>query len=471
MVEKRRGLLGWTAPRSEGAVSRAILALVFSAATLASPVALAQVADNPALRAHLDAAAGAFTAGHAFMGTVLVDADGHRLLDKGYGFANVEAHIASAPNVKYRIGSLTKQFTAAAILLLQQDGKLSVSDPVSLYLPDAPPGWKSITLAQLLEHTSGIPDLTHDPDFPAWAQKPRTWPEVLARFRDRPLDFAPGAQFEYSSSNYELLGKIIETVSGRSYGDFLRERIFDPLKMRDSGLDRDGLVLRRRAQGYVSQRGGGLAKAEYGSLSVAWSAGAIYSTSEDLLRWEQGLFGGRLLSAASLQQMTTPGLGGYGMGVFIDTVDGLKVIAHGGAIEGFHSFLIFVPQRRLTVVVLSSANWQVPVPDRLANGLLEIVRGHPNVLPPISARELDRFVGTFALPTFSLTFRRDGDRLDSISDGEVDPTVYEGLDPQGAPSFYVPSVDAEITFKPDAAGAVTSLVLHQDGKDTTGVRR
>jgi CubicO group peptidase (beta-lactamase class C family) len=453
-------------------VSRAILAFALSFAALAAPLAaVAQAADSPGLRAHLDAAARAFSAGHAFMGTVLVDADGHRLLDKGYGFANVEARVASAPDIKYRIGSLTKQFTAAAILLLQQDGKLSVSDPVSRNLPDAPAAWKNIALAQLLGHTSGIPDLTHDPDFPAWTQTPRTWPEVLARFRDRPLDFAPGARFEYSSSNYELLGRVIETVSGKSYGDFLRERIFDPLGMRDSGLDRDGLVLRRRAQGYVAQRGGGLEKAEYGSLSAPWSAGAIYSTSEDLLRWDQGLFGGRLLSAASLQQMTTPGLGAYGMGVFVVTIDGLKIVEHGGAIEGFHSFLIFAPQRRLTVVVLSNAYWQKPVPDRLANGLLQIVLGHPNVLPAISTRELDRFVGTFALPTFTLTFRRDGDRLDSISDGEVDPAVYEGLDHEGAPSFYIPSANAEITFKPDAAGAMTSLVLRQNGKDTTGVRR
>jgi CubicO group peptidase (beta-lactamase class C family) len=453
-------------------VSRAILAFALASAALTAPyVAVAQVTDSPELRSHLDAAAKAFTVGHTFMGTVLVDADGHRLLDKGFGLANVEARVASAPDVKYRIGSLTKQFTAAAILLLQQDGKLTVRDPVGRYLPDAPPAWKSITLAQLLGHTSGIPDLTHDPSFPVWSQKPRTWPEVLARFRDRPLDFAPGARFEYSSSNYELLGKIIEAVSGKSYGDFLRERIFDPLGMRDSGLDRDGLVLRRRAQGYVARRGGGLEKAEYGSLSVPWSAGAIYSTSEDLLRWEQGLFGGRLLSAASLQQMTTPALGGYGMGVFVDTIDGLKIIEHGGAIEGFHSFLIFAPQRQLTVVVLSNANWQHPVPDRLARGLLEIVLGHANVLPPISARELDRFVGTFALATFSLTFRRDGDRLDSISDGEVDPAIYEGLDHQGAPSFYVPDVDAEITFEPDATGAMASLVLHQNGKDTPGVRR
>ena len=447
------------------------LALFLASMALVAPSALAAPDDSPALRSHLDAAARAYTVGDAFMGTVLVAEGDRRLLDKGYGFADIEARLASAPDVKYRIGSLTKQFTAAAILLLQQDGKLSVGDPVSRYLPDAPPAWKGITLAELLGHTSGIPDLTHDPDFPAWSQQARTWPQVLARFEGRPLDFAPGARFEYSSSNYELLGRIVETVSGKSYGEFLRERIFDPLGMRRSGLDRDGLALDRRAQGYVTGRGGGLEKAQYGSLSVPWSAGAIYSTSEDLLRWERGLFGGRLLSAASLRQMTTPGLGGYGMGVFVETIDGLQVIEHGGAIEGFHSFLIYVPQRRLTVVVLSSANWQAPVPDRLADGLLLIMLGHPNVLPPITPAELDRFAGTFALPTLSLTFRRNGNGLVSISDGQVDPMVYESLDPQGGSNFYVPRVNAEITFKPDATGAVTSIVLHQAGKDTTGVRR
>jgi len=448
------------------------LALALAVATaLAAPyAALAQTIDSPALRAHLDAAARAFTAGNAFMGTVLVDAQDHRLLDKGYGLANVEARTGSAPDVKYRIGSLTKQFTAVAILLLQQDGKLSTGETVSRYLPDTPPAWKSITLAELLGHTSGIPDLTHDPDFPRWSQDAHSWAEVLARFRDRPLDFQPGAKFEYSSSNYELLGAIIEKVSGQPYGEFLRKRIFEPLGMRNTGLDRDGLSLRWRAQGYAFQHGGALVRAPSSSMSVPWSAGALYSTSEDLLRWERGLFSGRLLSPASLQQMTTPGLGDYGTGVFIGTTDGLKVIEHGGAIEGFHSFLIYVPQRRLTVVVLS--NVEGLSPDTLGKNLIAIALGDGEVLPPISERDLDRFVGTYDLAAagFSLTFRRNGNVLSSISDGDVIPTVYEGL-VDGAPTFYVPRVDAKITFNPDAAGIPISIVLHQNGKDATGVRR
>jgi CubicO group peptidase (beta-lactamase class C family) len=456
-----------------GHVRRAALAFAaLSAACVVPRPGSAQTTDEADIRAQLDAAAKAFTPGHGFMGSVLVAVGERRLLDKGYGMANVQTSLASAPQVKYRIGSLTKQFTAAAILLLQQDGRLCVNDPVGRYMPDTPPAWSSIALAELLGHTSGIPDLTRDPDFPAWSQTPRNWPELLARFRDKPLDFKPGARFEYSSSNYELLGAIIEKVSGQGYGDFLRRRIFEPLGMGDTGLDRDGLVVSKRAQGYRIQPPGALTPAPPSSLTVAWSAGALYSTSEDLLRWERGLFGGQLLSVASLRQMTTPGLGGYGMGVFVvtDPATGLKVVAHGGAIEGFHSFLIYAPERRVTVAVLS--NVEGFAPDKLAQDLLAIAAGRHDVLPAISAKQLDRFVGDYNLPSagFSLTFRRTGDTLDSISNGDVLPTVYEGRI-GGVPAFYVPRIGAEITFNVDASGAVNSLVLHQNGHDIPGARR
>jgi CubicO group peptidase (beta-lactamase class C family) len=456
--------------RIGGATSEIIVLTLWWLALTSPFAAVAQTSDSPGLRAHLDAAVRAFTPGHDFMGTVLVDAGGRRLMDKGYGLANVEDRATNAPGVKYRIGSLTKQFTAAAILLLQQDGRLSVDDPLARYLPDTPPAWARISLAELLGHTSGIPDLTRDPTFAAWSRRARTWPEVLARFRDEPLNFEPGGRFEYSSSNYELLGAVIERVSGKSYGEFLRDRIFKPLGMRDTGLDRDGLALSRRARGYVFQRDGALVRAVSSSMSVPWSAGGMYSTSDDLLRWEAGLFGGRLLSATTLSRMTTPGLGGYGMGVFVGDADGLRVIAHGGDIEGFHSFLIYVPQRRLTVVVLG--NVEDPSPDRLARDLMSIALGHADVLPPISRRDLDRFAGTFDLAAagFSLTFRRDGDVLESISDGQVIPTVYEGRS-SGVSMFYVPRVDATITFPPNVSGTPTSMVLLQNGKETQGVRR
>ncbi len=147
-----------------------------------------------------------------------------------------------------------KQFTAALVLLLQQDGKLKISDPVSTYLPEAPKAWEKVTLAQLLGHTSGIPSFTEMKEFPVWSMSPRTPAEELAFFSDKPLEFEPGSRFHYSNSNYEVLGTIIEKVSGKKYGELLRERIFDPLGMTDTGLDTDQLILPKRGAGLHAGR-------------------------------------------------------------------------------------------------------------------------------------------------------------------------------------------------------------------------
>jgi len=436
--------------------------------------AAADAIGSPAVEARLDTVAEAYTPLHRFMGAVLVVEGDHRLLDKGYGLADAEWGVANTPDVKFRIGSITKQFTAALVLLLQQDGKLSIQDPVSRYLPDAPASWRAITIAELLGHTSGIPDFVQDPDFRVWSQSPHAWPEELARFRDKPLNFAPGTRFDYSSSNYELLGAIIEKVSGESYGQLLRERIFGPLGMTNTGLDTDALILPKRAQGYHLEKDGSLALARSESMTIPWAAGGLYSTTGDLLKWEQGLFGGRLLSPASLKAMTTPGLNGYGLGVSVDTVDGLTTIDHGGAIEGFTSYLTYVPERGLTVVVLSNVGGLSGV---LADQLLQVSLGYAVVLPnerpaqPISEQDLDRFTGTYSLKDAGLvvTFRRDGDVLESLSGGTVFPTIYEGVK-DGHPTFYCPTVDSEITFIADAHGAMTSLILHLDGRDIRGDR-
>ncbi len=220
------------------------------------------------------------------MGAVLV-ADGDRLLlDKGYGTADLEWSIPNAPNVRFRLGSLTKQFTAALVLLLQQDGKLHIEDPINKYLPDAPKAREKITLANLLGHTSGIPNFTNDKAFETWKMSSHTHEEEVALFRDKPLVFEPGSQYAYSNSNYEVLGTLIEQVSGRSYGDLLKERLFQPLGMVNSGLDTEELILPRRAQGY-QQGQSGLEHARSESLTVPWAAGGLYSTTGDLLCWER----------------------------------------------------------------------------------------------------------------------------------------------------------------------------------------
>lgn len=437
-------------------------------------VVTAQGKDEAAVKTRLDQVAQSFTTGNAFMGTVLVTDGEHVLLDKGYGMADLEWSIANAPDVKFRLGSLTKQFTATLVLLLQQDGKLKIDDPVSKYLPDSPKAWEKITLANLLGHTSGIPSFTNPKEFTVWKMSPHTTEEELALFRDKPLDFEPDSKFVYSNSNFEVLGAVIEKVSGKKYGDLLRERIFDPLGMKNSGLDNDELILPKRAQGYMPGKSG-LVLARSESMTVPWAAGSIYSTTGDLLKWEQGLFGGKVLSPDSLKAMTTPGKGNYGLGVMVSDKDGLKIVRHGGGIEGFNTHLIYVPERKIAVVVLSNVNGMAP--DQMSSMLLDVVLGKPVTLAnerkaePITKEELIKFVGVFDVaPAFSLTFAISGDGLTAQGTGQpAFPLMYIGVK-DGHPRFFAPPVNAEVEFIPDISGGFTSMTLHQGGHDAPAKR-
>ena len=277
-----------------------------------------------------------------FMGSVLVAQDGKVLLDKGYGSANLEWDIPDSPHTKFRLGSLTKQFTATAILLLEERGKLRTDDLVTKYLPDAPTGWAKITIANLLTHTSGIPNFTSFPDYSTSEATPTTPEQLVARFRDKPLNFQPGEKWEYSNSGYVLLGYLLEKISGQRYQDFVRDNLFAPLGMTESGYDSHAAIIPHRASGYAPGANGPV-NAGYIDMSIPFSAGALYSTTEDLLRWEQGLFGGKVLRAESLKKMTTPFKNDYGYGLAVRTAHGYTVIEHGGGIEGFNTQLAYDP--------------------------------------------------------------------------------------------------------------------------------
>src|SRR3984957_17979708 len=240
-----------------------------------------------------------------FMGSVLVARGETVVLDKGYGFANLEWNIPNTPTTKFRLGSITKQFTAASILLLEERGKLKTDDPVKKYMADAPAAWDKVTIYNLLTHTSGIANFTSFPDYASTETAPTTPEKLVARFRDKPLEFQPGEKWNYSNSGYVLLGYLIEKISGTPYAQFVQENIFAPLEMRDSGYDSSAAIIKHRASGYTPSDKGPV-HAGYIDMSIPFSAGSLYSTTHDLLRWEQGLFGGKLLSAASLKKMTTP---------------------------------------------------------------------------------------------------------------------------------------------------------------------
>jgi CubicO group peptidase (beta-lactamase class C family) len=435
-------------------------------------------AKTTAPQARLDEVVRSFFDRGTFMGSVLVVQGDDVLLNKGYGSADLEWDRPNDPTVRFHIGSLTKQFTAALILQLQDQGRLRVEDPVRRYLPDAPKSWDKITVADLLGHRSGIPNFFGDPAFPAWSMSAHTPAEELALFRDKPLEFAPGSKYSYSNSNYTVLGIILEKVTGKSYGELLRQRILVPLGMKDSGLDSDDLVLPKRAQGYAPSQNG-FARARPESMSVAWAVGGMYSTTGDLLRWERGLFGGKVMSAASLKAMTTPGLGGYGMGVIVHEENGLTFVDHGGSIEGFNAHLTYIPEKKIGIVVLG--NVDVFVTDTIAAQLANVMLGRPVTLPQarktveIARQELARFVGVYSIPAigtgFTLTISLSGDSLSAQLTGR-EPTMlqYEGLK-NGHPSFYAAQDAAEIEFIPEADGSIRAFVLHVSGENIPGTRR
>jgi CubicO group peptidase (beta-lactamase class C family) len=386
------------------------------------------------------------------------------LVSKGYGMANLEWDVPNSPSTKFRLGSVTKQFTAASILLLEERGKLKVEDPVKKYMPDAPAAWDKITIFHLLTHTSGIPSFTGFADY-AQTEPFETTPEKLvARFREKPLEFAPGEKWNYSNSGYVLLGYLIEKISGQSYATFVQENIFTPLGMKDSGYDSNSKIIPHRASGYTPSKDGPV-NAGFIHMSIPFSAGSLYSTTEDLLRWERGLFGGKVLSAASLQKMTTPFKQDYAFGLGVHITAGHKVIDHGGGIEGFNTHLAYYLDDQLTVVVLGNLNG--PASD-IAGKLGAVALGQPVQLPSerkeitVPRKVLEKYVGTYELkPGFDLVVTLEGDQLAAQATGQQKFPLFA----ESETKFFLKVVDAQVEFAGD------HLILHQGGQDITAKRK
>ena len=263
---------------------------LFLVACLAFALARPGLADRPSpqeLTSKIDEYMAARVERYHFNGTILLAQNGSILFCRGYGMANLEHDIPCTATTKFRLGSITKQFTAMAVLILQERGKLSVTDKVKKYLPSAPKAWDDITIHHLLTHTAGIPNYTSFPDFMKTIRNQVTLDELIAKFKDKPLEFKPGEKFKYSNSGYIVLGKIIEIASGQPYATFMKEAIFDPLEMHDTGYDTAAAVLKNRASGYTRLLGVAPANASYIDMSLPHAAGALYSTVVDLLKWDR----------------------------------------------------------------------------------------------------------------------------------------------------------------------------------------
>jgi len=445
-------------------VSKTAVFIALSLALLASGFAQTAV-SNQEITAKVEEYMNALVNVRGFGGAVLVARDGKPIVNRGYGMADVELNVPNTAQTKFRIGSLTKQLTAAAILLLQERGKLNVRDGICKYLADCPAAWQSITIHQLLTHTSGIPNITALPDWEAKKTLPATMAQSIARFRDLPLEFKSGEQFKYSNSNYLLLGLIIEKASAKSYEAFMKENIFAPLKMADTGLDHSEQLLKNRAAGY-SLDGETIVNAAYVEMSLPFAAGALYSTAEDLFRWEQALYTENFLSRKSLDAMFTAEKNGYAYGWGVGMLNNRRHHAHTGGIEGFSSHISRFPDERVTVVVL--LNNDNAAASVVARDLAAIVFSEKYEVPKVrqlasvDPKIYDALIGQYEIaPTFVLTISRDGNKLMAQATGQPSAELF----PESETKFFLRVVDAQITFTKDANGQVTGLVLRQGGRD------
>jgi CubicO group peptidase (beta-lactamase class C family) len=285
--------------------------------------------------------------------SVAVVRDDEVLLAKGYGLADRENGIPNTSSTMFRIGSVTKQFTAMAILILQEDGLLRVGDPLGKYLSDVPDSWKPLTIHQLLTHTSG---LMHSWALPAFGQRMaevRSFREVIRDFYEQPFQFEPGQGYGYSGLGYFLLARLIEEVSGQTYEAFLRARIFDPLGMNNTGADRPGLSADRHARGYAFADNT-YEEAPPVHMPIMTGGGNLYSTVEDMVRWDRALRRHDLISDSSYEALYTPEKENYAYGWFVRTNNGHEVIEHSGGVPGFAAFIARYPDAGVSVIVLSN---------------------------------------------------------------------------------------------------------------------
>jgi CubicO group peptidase (beta-lactamase class C family) len=400
-----------------------------------------------------------------FSGAILVARDGKVLVSKGYGMADVENDVPNTPETKFRLGSLTKQFTAASILLLQERGKLSVQDSVCKYVAPCPEAWQPVTIHHLLSHTAGVPNFTSFPDYQKTMREPAPVESLISRFRALPLDFKPGEDWKYSNSGYVLLGHVVEKVSGKSYESFLRENIFEPLKMTSTGYDHAAEIVKRRARGYAPGPADGLVNASYLDMSIPFSAGGIYSTVGDLYLWDQALYGEKILKKQSLDAMFTAVRHDYGYGYGVAKLFNHRVLSHGGGIEGFSTSIQRFPDDRVTVIVLS--NYEASNSGRIARDLAAVAFGEKYELPvervvvKVDPKIYDAYVGEYELgPGFVFNVTREGEHLLMQATGQGKTELF----PTSETNFFPKVVRADITFVKDATGHVTHLVLNQNGR-------
>ena len=404
---------------------------------------------------------------------------GQILLAKGYGLANVELNVPAKAETIFQSGSVGKQFTSAAIMMLVEEGKIGLDDSIVKYFPNAPESWKPILVKNLLSHTSGLAEYEtaerSGAKGPFYLRLDFTEDQIVEKIEELPIEFKPGEKWNYRNTNYVLLGVMIHKVTGKFFADYMQERIFKPWSMASTRLISEADIIPNRSAGY-ELRAGKIRNQDWVSPSFNSTAdGTLYYNVLDLARWDEALYGTSLLKQSSLDRIWTPFLlndgkpnpAGYGFGWIISKVNGHKLIQHGGAWQGFTCYIARFPDDNLSVVVLT--NLAGANPGLIAHRVSELVNPALKPPPPKERKEItidpklfDAYVGRYELaPNVFFTVTRTENHFFAQLSGQDRLEVF----PETTRDFFLKAVDAQLTFVTDGQGRATELILHQNGRD------
>ena len=438
----------------------------------AIPFAAARAQDERPLVRYVDSVATAAVNEHRTPGvSIAIVKHGRTILAKGYGFADLENDVPATPETVYRIGSVTKQFTASAIMRLMEQGKLSLDDTLQKFFPNYPAQGHRVTVRNLLNHTSGIRSYTSMG--PKWQRLMRldmAPDSMLALFAPEPFDFRPGDEWRYDNSGFFLLGMIVEKLSGKPYGQYLQDEFFTPLHLTGTVYCEHAPLIKHRARGYAPRPDGRFVNAEPLSMTQPYAAGSLCSTVTDLAAWTIALSNGKVVSPASYKLMTTPDTLNngkpltYGFGLGTGTLGGHRQVSHNGGINGFISELHHYPDDALITVVLTNVEGNVaPTLERLVARRALGIADLPAV--PIDAAALARFAGAYAAGETRVRVSVEGGRL-TVKAG---PAPALGLKHIGNGRF-VRADNDDIQFEFAAGTPAPSFVRRQGGNTVTAMR-
>ncbi len=408
-----------------------------------------------------------FTNKNMFNGSVSISRKGVNLLSKGYGMANFSFDVPNTAQTKFKLASVSKQFTAMAIMMLQEQGKLSTDDKLTKFIADYPNGDK-ITIHHLLTHTSGIYNFTNAEHYDSIMVFTHTLEQLISYFKNKKLDFEPGEKFSYSNSGYILLSYIIEKASGKTYPEFITSQIFEPLGMKNSGVFNGNKVIKNLAIGYT--RGDdGLETAAYIDMSIPSGAGALYSTVEDMQLWDRSFYTEKLVKKSTIDKINTPFKETYAYGWMIDEYFKKPWINHSGGIQGFATIINRFPQDELCIVILKNVdNYNIFPANKVCRA---IMFGGSYELPVDHiATKIDKVIGQklcgeYELdPAFKMVVSLEGEKMFIQATNQPKLEIFC----EGAYSYFSKSVNAQIEFSKDKKGNISSLTLIQNGQQMPG---